>query len=95
MPAVAPESVSYERVDVGGQRIARFGDHCMVFNSVSWETHFASAHAADVLEAIGEMRVKLVGLTELLLSPDAVEEERAELLRLIAGLEDLGLICRV
>ena len=83
------------RVDPGGQRIARFGDHCMLFNAVSWETHFASAHAADVLEAIGDRKVKRVDLDELLLGTTPPEVERAELSKLLVGLEELGLLMAV
>lgn len=82
----------WERQDPWGQRIARFGDHCMIFNSVSWETHFASAHAADVLELIGERRVSFLELERVLLSADATSEELRELSKLLAGLEELGLI---
>lgn len=83
------------RVDPGAQRIARFGDHCMLFNAVSWETHFASAHAADVLEAIGDRQVKRVELDELLLGTTPPEAERAELSKLLIGLEELGLLMAV
>jgi len=90
--SVIPVKSFWEREDPGGQRIARFGDHCMIFNSVSWETHFASAHAADVLELIGQRRVSLLELERALIGADTTSEELRELSKLLVGLEELGLI---
>jgi PqqD family protein of HPr-rel-A system len=64
----------------------------MVFNAVSWETHFASAHAADLLELIGSQRVSFQALERSLIGPDATPDEARELSRLLASLEELGLI---
>ncbi len=64
----------------------------MVFNPVSWETHFASAHAADVLELIGERTVTLEDLEHALLGAGANPEESREFAALLVSLEELGLI---
>lgn len=64
----------------------------MVFNPVSWETHFASAHAADVLELIGDHAVPINELESALIGADATSDESRELLRLLVSLEELGLI---
>lgn len=92
MPQVLAGGQVWERVDPGGQRIARFGEHCMIFNAVSWETHFASAHAADILELIGDRRVAREELDSVLLGTGATADEVAELTNLLAGLEELSLI---
>ena len=95
MVSAASDTGFLVRVEPGGQRIARFGDHCMIFNAVSWETHFASAHAADVLEAIGARKITRLELDELLLGTAPLEDERAELSKLLVGLEELGLLMAV
>ena len=64
----------------------------MVFNAVSWETHFASAHAADLLELIGLQRLSFEALEHTLIGPDAAPDEIRELSRLLSSLEELGLI---
>jgi PqqD family protein of HPr-rel-A system len=86
------DSRFWKRVDPEGQRVSVFGDHCMLFNPVSWETHFASAHAADVLELIGERSVSRDELDRVLLGPDPAPDESVELTRLLISLEELGLI---
>jgi len=92
MTLAASDGCLWERVDPRGQRIARFGDHCMLFNSVSWETHFASAHAADILDLIGERKVPREELDRVLLGEGATSDESSELSKLLIGLEELGLI---
>jgi len=64
----------------------------MLFNAVSWETHFASAHAADILEAMGRSKIARAELDERLLGAAPEASERAELSKLLVGLEELGLI---
>jgi PqqD family protein of HPr-rel-A system len=91
MPSTTVDAF-WERQDPRSQRIARFGDRCLVFNSVSWETHLASGHVADVLEVIGERRVSSVELERALLGADSTAEEARELSKLLAGLEKLDLI---
>jgi hypothetical protein len=64
----------------------------MVFNAMSWETHFASAHTADILELIGERKVAREEFDRALLGSDATPGESAELSKLLTDLEALGLI---
>lgn len=95
MVSAVADCSSLIRVEPGGQRVARFGDQCMIFNAVSWETHFASVHAAYVLEAIGNRGITRTELDEMLLGPIPLEEERAELSKLLSALEELGLLMAV
>ena len=64
----------------------------MVFNAMSWETHFGSAHTADILDLIGSRKVARGELHAALLGLEATPDEYAELSKLLIGLEELGLI---
>jgi PqqD family protein of HPr-rel-A system len=78
--------------DPRGTRVAVFGDACMVFNPLSWETHYASTHVAEILGAIAAGHDSDEALFDELVGADGDESERPALLHLVDGLSDLGLI---
>lgn len=75
-----------------GMRVAVFGDACMVFNPLSWETHYASAHVAEILAAIASGHNSDSALFDALVGADGDESERPALMHLVNGLAELGLI---
>lgn len=78
--------------DPAGTRVEIFGDACMVFNPMSWETHYASVHVADILSAIAAGHDSDAALYNQLIGTDGDDSERGALMQLIGGLVDLGLI---
>lgn len=67
----------------------------MVFDPVSWETHYASDHVAVILETIHQGRRSTTEIAEALCGGPPTEDESAALEEILRSLSDLGLICSI
>jgi PqqD family protein of HPr-rel-A system len=80
---------------VEGIRSFDFGDECMIFNPLSWDTHILNAAAAAILEAVAEAPQSVAEIEEYLqdlLVESQKGEAPAHTRRLIDELVQLGLI---
>ncbi|MGH7342354.1 MAG: HPr-rel-A system PqqD family peptide chaperone [Candidatus Rokuibacteriota bacterium] len=82
-------------VDPSGIRIRRFGDEALVFNPLTWETHFLNGVAMRVLDALAEGPRGEAQLVEELFGSDprsdAPRSMRDEIAGFLEELDSLGL----
>jgi PqqD family protein of HPr-rel-A system len=82
-------------VDPSGIRIRRFGDEALVFNPLSWETHFLNGVAMRVLDALAEgPKAEAELVAEIFGSDPHADEPRSmrdEIARFLDELDGLGL----
>jgi PqqD family protein of HPr-rel-A system len=76
-------------------RIQRFDDEALVFNPLTWETHFLNGVAARVLDAVSETPTTQAQLVGELCGADEDEAMCAEIVKFLGELETSGLIEKV
>ena len=73
-------------------RVARYGDEAIVFNALTWQTHYLNAAAARVLDALLQgPRATMELIVAMDLDADAQTQGRA-LAELLGDLQAKGLI---
>jgi PqqD family protein of HPr-rel-A system len=82
--------------DPEGTRVARFDHEAMVFNPVSWETHYVLEPGASIIEALMAGPQTAPSLVELLIDPEVSDTDARELIEDgLDALRRLGLIREV
>jgi PqqD family protein of HPr-rel-A system len=76
-------------------RVQRFDDEALVFNPLTWETHFLNGVAARVLDTVSATPRTEADLVGELCGGEAAETKRQEIVKFLRELEALGLTERV